>query len=270
MASLTCQEIREALAGRIIEGLDVTPFEDGCIISLPWLTPDFRFVEVWVEEQGGRLLVHDAGKSAGQLFVQGIHSTASQSSYLRRLASRYDAEFERDSFRIMTRRSRLADAVLGIAQCSTLAMKSLVTHEPSMTRLTLSGAVGRGIERVRERTGGIVDRAVKVAGQTSFHRFDFLLRDLQGRRVENVAVKVLRPTYGPKIEVERYGFLALDLEKQDAGRWPRLAVVTSAERWPPSHLEIVGRLSSAVVPVRTGEEATIDSQVSGSVLKLVA
>ena len=85
-----------------------------------------------------------------------------------------------------------------------------------------------------------------------------------------LALKILRPTYSPRVAAERYGFMVLDLDRLDVGRWPRLAVVTQAERWQQAQLRLVQRLSRETLTVRSGEEALLEDLVPAAMTMMAA
>jgi len=270
MTSSACLKIRDGLVQHVSGNLTVTAVGEACVVSFPWQTPDRRYVEVWIETADDRLRVHDGGKSFAQLYVQGIHPTPERLVYFQRLAATYGLEYDDCLFRTLCRWPTLPSTVMRVAQCATLAMKSVISHVPSVERGTATLAVQRGLEVARKQVGGTIETNPRVSGRSSFHRFDYVLAEIRSDRAKTVAIKILRPTYSPKVEAERYGFTVLDLAELPAAAWPRVAVVTQAEKWKKPEVDLVRRLSQATLPIRSDEESSIELVVPESLIRLVA
>ena len=72
------------------------------------------------------------------------------------------------------------------------------------------------------------------------------------------------------VGANRRGFLALDLKGTEADKWPRLAVVAKAERWPKEALQLVRRHSSKTLELRTGEDSEVERLLLPSIDDLAA
>ena len=65
METQVCSSIRDALLSFLGAELEVSTFEDQCIITLPLKTLDDRFLDVYVEPRiGDYVVVHDGGRTA--------------------------------------------------------------------------------------------------------------------------------------------------------------------------------------------------------------
>ena len=81
METQGCSSIRDSLLSFLGTELEVSTFENQCIITLPLKTLDDRFLDVYVEPRiGDYIVVHDGGRTASELHAQGIHLTDTNAS----------------------------------------------------------------------------------------------------------------------------------------------------------------------------------------------
>jgi hypothetical protein len=100
---------------------------------------------------------------------------------------------------------------------------------------------------------------VYVQGKTGFeHVFDFVSRPRRHPKAKTVAVKLLPPSVGPNWQVTRYGYMVLDIDRQQAARWPRLAVISKAEEWSSKAIDMVKSLSDDVILLAADHEERIE------------
>ena len=93
---MDCRRIRDSLIESINGELTVSKFPGYCIITLPLMTPDGRYIDVYVDEPSDDdpfVVVHDGGKTASELYAQGIHLTTPKRAVLSALAKRFGVLF---------------------------------------------------------------------------------------------------------------------------------------------------------------------------------
>jgi hypothetical protein len=255
MAASTCSSIKDELLKFFTAHTSVATRGPMCVLTLPVRTIDGRFVEVFVEEKlGDAVLVHDAGKTAGELHVQGLHWTAARRDLLRRVAQRFGVTLDdRGVFQMACKRGRVSEAVLAISQAASVGMFEVVQHAPRVEEEPIAAQVKRVMgnwnpEFLR------VESNVKVTGANGAdHQFESVAhhKDVKHR---TVAIKTLPFGYGAHVQADRYGFMVLDLKPTHYDKWQRLAVVSQVERWPAAPLKLVRKLSADTIELRTGEE----------------
>ncbi len=119
----TCHSIRESLLTFFGQQVEVSAVDQNCVLTLPLKTLDDRYIEVFVESTvGDYVMVHDGGNAVAELFLQGIHMNDTRETQMRRIARRYGAAFENNTFTIGCRPAVVNTAILAIAQCASLAV----------------------------------------------------------------------------------------------------------------------------------------------------
>ena len=262
MAAQTCRSIRDSLLAFVHEELEVSVFENKCIVTLPLKSLDDRFLDVYIEKKiGDYCLVHDGGRAASELYAQGIHLTDSRRALLKSLAQRYGATFDvnDDTFKIGISGGPVQPAILAIAQCASLAMHDVLTHTATVEGEPIRARVRRSLDGWHTRSFEIrhhvpIDTATASGTRHAFDSVAF--PTISGLRT--VAVTVLTPGYGPPVQAARYGFLALDIKGTSYDEWPRLAVVSKADQWGGTALKIVRSFSSRTLEVPTGEDGLVE------------
>lgn len=254
-----CQSLKATLLDFLGTGINVAEIRDYCVLTLPQKTLDDRLVSVFVQEKmPGFFLVHDGGKAAAELFAQGIHVTDLKLQTLEELAERYGATFAHGAFRIGCKTDELNTAILSIAQCATLSTWHILGHKPSFTEEPVLHRVGAAIrawdapyvKEVRER--------VKVPGRKTQHVIDFVSFPLNVVGTP-IGVKVVRPSDNPLEQARGFGFMAYDLENTPYETWARVAVVTKADEWTDTALELVRASAAGTVEVEAGREDEIQT-----------
>lgn len=256
----TCRSLKDSLLTFLGQQVEVSAVEHRCILTLPLKTLDGRYLEVFVDQTVGDdyVLVHDGGNAVAELFLQGIHLTSTRESQMRQIAKRYRANFIANSFSVGVKHEKVNDAILAIAQCSSLAMFDVIKHEPVIEEEPILALVKRTLRLYRPEEVEMRYR-VPVTGSAARadHSFDAVaFSRVTGRK--SVAIKTLGTAYTPHVQNERYGFLALDIRGTDYDKWPRLAVVAKSDRWSRDELALVRRLSSKTLELKTGEDGEID------------
>src|SRR5690242_18188421 len=110
-----CQSLKATLLEFLARKISVTEIRDYCVLTLPQRTVDDRLTSVFVQQKmPGFFLVHDGGKTAAELFAQGIHITDLKLQTLEELAERYGATFTHGAFHIGCNASELNSAIMSI------------------------------------------------------------------------------------------------------------------------------------------------------------
>lgn len=254
-----CSTIKDALVTLFATELEVSARGERCVVTLPLKTLDDRFIEVIIEAaEGSFTYVHDGGKNISELFAQGIHVTDRQADILERVAKSYGAHFYQGRFQVLcSNDSEINDAVLAIGQCSSLAMIEVVSHEAEIEEEPISSRVWRALNAWQPPFVEI-QRRYPVKGLRSDHTFDFVSLSVKPS-TNNVAVKILAPSFGPLAQSRLYGYMAYDIAETPAGRWPRIAVVTKADEWSHQALETVRKFSTEVIQLPNDRDQLIET-----------
>lgn len=270
--SLTnCRSLRKSLLEFLGSRVEVSSDEGACVVTLPIKTLDNRYVTVYVEPTAtDRVLVHDGGDAASELFLQGVKLTDSKIQTMRAIAKLYGVSFANNSFTAVATPATFNEAVLSIAQCTSAGMYELLKHTPVFEEERVSTLVRKALERnppanMSVQYGVIAKGA--LAGEE--HRFDAvafpLLRDLQ-----TVAVKTLGTAYPAHMQKAAYGYLALDLKDTLYDKWPRIAVIARADLWPSEHLKTVRELSHETIELGQGDDQRVAERLLPLIHKLAA
>lgn len=235
--------------------------EDGCVLVLPNKTLDDRHPAIFVDQRmDDYFLVHDAGKTAAELYAQGVHITESREEAFSEMAERLGAVFSKGMFQVGCNRAELHQAILAVGQCESLGMWHILGHKPDFSDEPIISRVETGVRAWNAPYENRVEPRVPVQGRNSKHVFDFVSFPLHVPR-EVIALKILRPGDDPISKAKEYGYLALDIQTTQFEQWHRLAIMTKVERWSKNAREIVQRLSAATVEVESGEEEAIETLV---------
>jgi hypothetical protein len=245
MKQTECSSVKESLLLYLAEMTDVSSNGKDCVITVPFQTFDERWVDVTVEDEGNDFfVVHDGGKSADELFLQGMPITDARTNALQLIASRFGVQCDDGKFLVGCKRDFLQHSIWTIANCSSLAMSELIRHRTSVDEEPVKSAVGSIIMGWGLVKGVRVEPAFRVLGNMGGqHTFDFVARNLQS----TVAVNVLNPTSGALSRAERYGYQSLDLEGTAYGSWKKLAVIANRKIWSEEALRIVSKCSNGIV-----------------------
>lgn len=271
MESINCLSIKDSLIDYLNKEVEIAAFKDRCILTLPLKTVDDRYVDVTVERKmPDYFLVHDAGKSISELFMQGISLTESRRKTLEAIAKTNRADLIHDVFTVGCKAHELQNAILAIGLCSTMAMLELIGHKAEIEEEPLAETINRSLKRWQPQFIRSVDRRVSVKGRKFPHFFDFVTFAADESAHHTAAIKLLPPSYGGQIQAERYAYLVIDIEGTPYHSWPRLAVVSKVETWPPAALKMIKSLSARTLELRTGEESLVTEELSKYMDALVA
>jgi hypothetical protein len=265
-----CQSLKTTLLEFLGSAIDVTETRDYCVLTLPQKTIDDRHAAVFVHEKvPGYFLVHDGGKTAAELFAQGIHVTDLMQGALEDLAERYGATFVQGTFRIGCRAENLNTAIVAIAQCATLGTWYVLGHKPRFEEEPILHRVEAGLRAWQAPYETDIRERVHVHGQKGEHVIDFVSFPRNVPR-NPIGVKVVRPSDNPLGQARGYGFMAYDLQNTQYATWPRVAVVTRAEEWTDESLDLVRASATTTVAVETGNEEAIEQRLQEQLTEVAA
>ena len=265
-----CQLMKAELLNFFGSAIDVTEARDYCVLTLPHKTLDDRFTSVFVQEKiPGYFLVHDGGKTAAELYAQGVHVTDLQTSVLEELAERYGATFAQGTFRFGCNADRLNAAIVAIAQCVTLGMWYILGHKPRFEDEPILHRVGAGLKEWHAPYEIEIRERYRVRGKKAQHVLNFVTFP---RNVPNppIGVSVVRPSDNSVAQAKGYGFMAYDLQDTQFENWPRVAVVMRADAWATEALDLVYSSANAVVRIDTGKEEELEDRLKQHLSEVAA
>lgn len=273
MANMNCDSIKSSLVDYLQAQVEVITFKSRCVVTLPIKTVDDRYIDVAVEQKfDDFFIVHDEGKTIAELFSQGITLTDTKKSRLLVMAKKFGVGMDNDIFTVGCKADGIQNAILAISQCSSIAMFELFSHQPTFEDEPLSSRVARSLKEWQPPFISSIDRRVALKGRKYPHTYDFVAHAVQNgeQNHRTAAIKLLPPTYGGKVQAERYAFMVFDLERTPYDSWSRLAVLTKVETWPLPSIQMVRDLSRETLEVRTNEEPLIPELLPGKMNAVVA
>lgn len=251
MQSQACHSIKDALIAYLGEFTDVVQDGEQCIVTVPIMTLDNRWVDITVEEKApDSFLVHDAGKAVDELFLQGLPLSDSRLSVLHDIAFRHGIDLVDDAaFVAHCRRERLQQSIWTVAQCSSIAMGEILRHRAAVEEESFAGAVGQIVSSWGKEKGVSISSSIRAKGRTSQHTFDFVA----SRENLTVAINVLNPSSGPLAKAKGYGYQVLDLGGTSYDDWKKVAVLSKPDIWTPAARRIVSSMATRVVEFYGGD-----------------
>lgn len=266
-----CRSIKQSLLAFLGGRVEVSSDEGACVITLPIKTIDNRYVTVYVEITAtDRLLVHDGGDAAAELFLQGVSLTESKTATMKSLARRYGASFANNSFTIVATPWTVNEAVLAIAQCATTGMHDLLKHGPVIEEERVAALVKKTLERNPPPNMHVQFGVSARGGDNRKHLFDALALPLPDHDLQSVAVKTLGTAYPAVVQSERFLGMALDLRDTPFAKWKKLTIVPRADEWKPEHLKTVEGLSDESILLKSGEDEKVVDRLIPAIIRLAA
>ena len=263
MASQPCDSIRDALLEYFGDQTEVLSLRDTCVISLPIKTVDNRWIDVYIDQRmEGFYVVHDGGKTTGELISHGVKITEAKLTTLNQIAGSFGASVKDSTFVVGCKRDKLQEAIFAIAQCASLGMLEAMKHQPVIEDEPILALAGDVISEWSDGKGKI-KRRVTIQGDSASHQMDFVFFPKNNGRHYPIAVNILHPSYTPMISAQRYGFLALDIDKVPMyGDWKRLAILARRGQWTPEALAIIERHAARTIQVAAGDTGSLDIRES--------
>jgi hypothetical protein len=238
-------------------------------LTLPIRTIDGRFVEIFIEQKfGDSLLVHDAGKTAGELHLQGLHWTESRRTILASIAAKFGVSIDsKGVFQVACKADTVADAIISVSQCAAVGMFEIAQHFPVIEEEPVASQIKRTMLRWKPQFLDVANN-VRIRGANGAeHLFDSVAHHKDAKH-RTVAIKALPFGYGARVQADRYGFMVLDVKDTEYDKWRRLAVISQVERWPIASLKIVRRFSADTLELRSGEDHFKDAELTNRVRDL--
>ncbi len=261
MDQQSCLSIKESFARYFLKEVAVTPLRDSCVFTLPIMTLDQRYPDVFIEKKfEDTFWVHDAGTTVAQLYAQGIHVTERRASSLEAIAHRFGAEYAEETFQRISDAKSLESSVLAIAQCELMGMREILEHNPIIEQDPVDLRVKQALEQWRPAYIRDIHARFIVKGKKAKHSFDFVTFPTDSKH-KSTALRILKPSSSPQAQAERYGFLALDIEGTTYGEWNRFAIITKAEQWTKGPRLLIRSLSTKTIEVRSGEEDSLGESI---------
>jgi hypothetical protein len=135
MAEVKCDSFREAVAKYLANSTTAERIRDLCVVTLPIPTVDGRMVDVFVENKvGDYYLVHDAGKAANELILNGVDITPTIRDSCDNLARAFGVAWVDEVFQFGCKMPSLATTALAVATCSAFASVHLLAKKKSPRR----------------------------------------------------------------------------------------------------------------------------------------
>ena len=266
-----CQFLKANLLDFFGGMIGITEVRDHCVLTLPQKTIDDRLAAVFVEEKmPGHYLVHDGGKTSAELFAQGIHLTDFRVSGMEDLAERYGATFAQGTFRILCDAKDLSTAIMAISQCAILGTWYILAHKPSFKEEPILHRVEHALETWRAPYEQRIEKRVRVIGQKMEHTLDFVSFPRNGQLRNPIGLKVVRPSDNSLDQARGYGFMAYDLERTSFGQWPRVAIVTKADEWSDTALDLVRASGTATIPIDADNESSLEKLLHEELTEIAA
>lgn len=171
-STTNCGSMKESLLAYLRSEIEVAAFRDYCVFTLPLKTVDDRLVDVIVERRtSDYFLVHDGGKSLGELFVQGITLTDSIVKRLECIAKLNGASLVKDAFTIGCKTDKLENGIIATGLCSAMAMLELIGHKPDLQEEPIASRVSRTLRQWQPTfitsINAKVPQVTRLAGQVS-------------------------------------------------------------------------------------------------------
>ncbi len=265
-----CHSLKATLLDFLASSIEITASRECCVLTLPHKTLDDRFASVFVQEKmPGFYVVDDGGKTSAELFAQGIHLTDVRADVLEELAKRFGATFVQGTFRVGCQADKLNEAIVSIGQCATLATWYVLGHKPRFDEEPILHRIEAGMRAWKAPYEYELRSHYRAVGQKTEHVIDFVTFPRSTVPHSPIGVKVVRPSDNPLEQARGYGFMAYDLANTPFD-WPRLAVVTRADEWTQTALDLIYASATAVIAIDTGKEETVEQSLPQKLSEIAA
>lgn len=253
MPNPVCSSLRDSLLAYLAEQTAAHEVDGDCVLTVPMNTADNRWVDIVIESRGTDFfVVHDDGKAADELFLQGVPQSDKRGDTLKAIGRRYGVDVDEGRFLVGCTSVHLQHSIWAVAHCSGLAMGELLRHKPNIEDEAVRDAVGGIITNYGLERHIRVQRSVSVKGETAQHSFDFLADN--GNRT--VAINVLNPGQSSIGRAQRYGFQGLDL-RETYFAYKKLAVLAHPEVWSGEAKRIVSTMANKTIEFTTQSASSL-------------
>jgi hypothetical protein len=240
----TCESVRDSVLQFLQDGTEAISLSgDVCVLSLPIKTLDGAYAEVYIESMGvADYLIHDGGKTIGNLEGSGIFVSERKLAVLANLAKRFGASLDDGVFKSLAKAETVQQAVFSVSQCCSVALYSLIQHHPSFEEDQIRIRITDTVRQWSEDRGIKVNRDVKISGSLKQYTLDFVTAS-----PTPIAINILVPTYGATVSADRYAMQVLDLKGRYVGK--RLALLAKPEKWNDHTRKLARKLADRVVNI---------------------
>jgi hypothetical protein len=265
MATDKCLSIKDSILSFVAQNTIVEQMGNMCVATLPIPTVDGRFVDVFIESKiGDYIFVHDGGKAANEMIIQGMDLTESVHRACEQLAHNFGVSWVDETFQSTCKLTQLNRAVMNVAACSSLATFHLVGHEAAAEENPIRGQVGVVLRKWARKRATVKDQ-VTLQGKLDLYAFDFLVRD---RSMSSpVAVSVVHPTGGALSAAQRFGFKMEDLRGTQADKWKQLVVEVKSEAWSAKARRIIAEYADGVIEIGV-DKKPVQSEIATAMERL--
>ena len=247
MNNLTCSSLKDSLISYLAAQTVVHESGTDCVVTVPMNTIDNRWLDITIEERGPNFfLVHDGGKSADELFLQGVLVSDKKTDVMKSIAERYGVEVSDGRFMAPCKGELLQHSIWAVAHCSGLAMADLLRHKPNVEEEAVRAAVGGIVTAWGLENHARIQRSLSVRGETGQHTFDFIA----AKGNKTVAVNVLNPGSSSLARAQRYGFQGFDTRNAYKS-YEKMAVLANPRIWSDEAKRIVNQFASKTVEFAT-------------------
>lgn len=263
-----CESIKSSIQNFLSEQTIVETAGDLCVVTIPIPTVDGRLVDVFVERKlGDTLLVHDAGKAANELIINGVDITDSIDQRCDLLAQSFKVSWTDETFQKICKGDQLNQAVMSVAACSSLAMFNLIGHQALPEENPVRGQFGQVLKTWARGRAKIKEQVI-VEGRSTQHTFDFVIQPKSHGRP--VSISVLLPTGGSRAAAERFGFRVGDLQGKPEYQWKRLVVEAKSEQWSSKAKRIINQYADQVIEIEAEKKPLLSelSQTMTTILEI--
>jgi hypothetical protein len=256
MMMVNCNSIKDSILNHMAEQTFISQTKDLCVVTLPIKTLDGRLVDVFIDErQADYYVVHDGGKAANELILQGGKITPSAEVRLATIATNMGVSWADEMFQVGCKIDTLHSAALSVAMCSCLAMTQLLEYGSETIQEPVHEQFGAVLKRWTAKRHFRMKEGLAVAGTLKKQlKFDFAAYP---KTTEPIVISILSPAVSAISAADRFALKTVDLEKTVRfKKWRSVAVQTHAEVWSAEARDLVEKCADAVIEIRSGDKIT--------------
>jgi hypothetical protein len=253
MLTASCKSLHESILKHLTDHTAVEQVRDLCVVTLPIRTVDNRLVDVFIEERAtDYYFVHDAGKAANELILQGVNITPSIGRDCERIAASFGIQWADESFQTKCKIDKLNASIFGVGMSSSVATSHLLGHVADTEEEAVREQFGVVLKSWAKRRARIKE-SVQAPGKWRQHSFDFVAYP---KTAQPIAISVLAPSGNPLSSAVRAAFRSKDLEGTPAASWRKVIVETRPELWTGPARDLLGKCSDVVIELNAGDAPT--------------
>ena len=221
MASLTCEEMVTKYLGLLQGEFAVTPTEEGCFLSTPFIRPDGQGIEFEVRAiSGGCISVSDMGDTLGYLYVNGLTLSRKLISDVRDISKNHGVSLVHNELSIRMDADSIGSGLHELIQ-ATMSVTSLIHKRRSGSRVQFNDEV----ESLIIDSGVTYDVGYRVQGQRESHTIKFHVNSGKNLLVHPLSAS---KEPGARSWAERLSYRFSDIQKESS-QWRPIAVLDDRE-----------------------------------------